>query len=139
VFPLGVEMRGNNQNNRAAARPALEFSMEALKRPYEVPYVGQVPGWGLLAIIVAALMLHSPVAALIFAGAIYYGVFVYEGAAAGAGAAPPRAGATYNNFSGSSVQQTQARGSSPAVDAEQVRRARQEKFGSIGQVRQDKM
>jgi hypothetical protein len=133
-------MRGN-QNNRAAARPALDFSMEALKRPYEVPYVGQVPGWGLVAIIVAALMLHSPVAALICAGAIYYGVFVYDGAAAaaGAGAPPPRAGATYNNFSGSSVQQTQARGSSPAADAEQVRRARQEKFGSIGQIRQDKM
>jgi len=117
--------------------------MEALKRAYDVPYAGSVPGYALVAVVVAALLFHSPVAALICAGVIYYAVFVHEAGPAVAGApggAPPRAGATYNNFSGSSVQQTQARGGSGATpDAEQIRRARQEKFGSIGQIRQDKM
>ena len=131
-------MRGNNNdnNNNARPRPALEFSMDALKRAYDVPYAGSVPGYALVAAVVAALVFHSPMAALLCAGLIYYAVFVHE--AAPAVAAAPQRAATYNNFSGSSVQQTQARNDKP-VDAEQVRRARQEKFGSIGQIRQDKM
>lgn len=125
---------------------------QLLQRQYFLPEVNQsLPGWALLAAVVAASLLISPVAGVALAALLYYLLFHRQPQQQPPPPPPPPTALrqpptpneadrsnTYNSWGGSSMSQTQASGQSPSPqDAERIRRARAAKFATMNDVKAD--
>lgn len=125
------------------------FDMEAWKghltKDYPLPFGGfQAKGWMLLLAVVMVFMGWGPAFGIALGAVIWFVVVSPGNNNAAAPAAPTRNATNMNpNFTGSSVTNTQPRGSTAGggevIDEERLRRMRNQKFGGISDVRNDKM